>query len=93
MAIDYSGLRSVTARDLIAALEHDGFVYVRQKGSHQRYRHNDGRRVTIALHGRGDTFPVKTLKSIIERQAMWTEEDLVRLGLMKGTSRKTDFVQ
>jgi hypothetical protein len=43
MAIDYRGLRSLTARELIAALTRDGLYFVRQKGSHQRYRHPDGR--------------------------------------------------
>jgi predicted RNA binding protein YcfA (HicA-like mRNA interferase family) len=83
MAIDYRGLRSLTARELIAALNRDGFCFVRQIGSHQRYAHADGRRVTVAPHGSGDTFTIKTLKSMIERQANWTADDLVRLGLIK----------
>lgn len=82
MAIDYRALRSLRARELIAALERDGFSFVRQTGSHQRYRHADGRRVTVAPHGRGDTFTIKTLKSIIEIQAGWTEDDLERLELL-----------
>jgi predicted RNA binding protein YcfA (HicA-like mRNA interferase family) len=80
--VDYRGLRSLTARELIAALERDGFSFVRQNGSHQRFRHPDGRRVTIAPHGRGDTFTIKTLKSMIESQAGWTELDLKRLRLL-----------
>lgn len=83
MAIDYRGLRSLTARELIAALVRDGFYFVRQTGSHRRYRHADGRRVTVAPHGTGDTFTVKTLKSIVESQARWTEEDLKRLQLIR----------
>jgi predicted RNA binding protein YcfA (HicA-like mRNA interferase family) len=82
MAIDYRGLRSLTARELIAALTRDGFYFARQTGSHQRYRHADGRRVTIAPHGGGDTFTIKTLKSMIESQARWTEADLKRLKLL-----------
>ena len=39
MAIDYAALRSLTAREMIAALNRDGFFFVRQRGSHQRYRH------------------------------------------------------
>ena len=31
MDIDYRGLRSLTARELIAALTRDGFYFVRQK--------------------------------------------------------------
>jgi len=83
MAIDYRGLRSLTARELIAALTHDGFYFVRQSGSHQRYRHPDGRRVTVAPHAGGDTFTIKTLKSMIELQARWREEDLKRLKLVR----------
>jgi predicted RNA binding protein YcfA (HicA-like mRNA interferase family) len=82
MGIDYRSLRSLTARQLVAALMQDGFEFVRQTGSHQRYRHPDGRRVTIASHG-GETFKVKTLKSIIELQARWTEQDLRRLYLIR----------
>jgi predicted RNA binding protein YcfA (HicA-like mRNA interferase family) len=82
MAIDYRGLRSLAARDLIAALKRDGFIFVRQTGSHQRYRHPDGRRVTVAPHGGGDTFSVKTLQTIIETQARWREDDLKRLGIL-----------
>lgn len=42
----------------------------------------DGRRVTVAPHGDGSTFAVKTLQSIIERQARWNEDDLKRLRLI-----------
>jgi len=83
MGIDYRALRSLTARELIAALVRDGFYFVRQTGSHQRYSHADGRRVTVAPHGTADTFTIKTLKSIIELQALWREEDLRRLGLVR----------
>jgi len=82
MAIDYRGLRTLTARELIAALVRDGFYFVRQTGSHQRYHHPDGRRVTMAAQGAG-TFARKTLESIIEAQARWTEEDLRRLKLIR----------
>ena len=38
--------------------------------------------MTVAPHGGGDTFTIKTLKSIIGSQARWTEEDLKRLKLI-----------
>jgi predicted RNA binding protein YcfA (HicA-like mRNA interferase family) len=82
MAMDYRSLHALTARELIAALTRDGFYFVRQTGSHQRYRHPDGRRATIAPHGSSGTFKRKTLKSIIEDQACWTEDDLKRLKLI-----------
>src|SRR5437762_1713731 len=80
MPVDYSRLRSLTARELAAALLRDGFSLARQRGSHRRYSHRDGRRVTIPFHSQGGTFVPKTLRSIVEEQAHWTEEDLRRLG-------------
>lgn len=82
MSIDYSKLRSVTARRFASALQDDGFELQRQKGSHRHYRHSDGRRVTLSFHHSSDTFPLRTLKSIVEVQARWTEADLPRLGLL-----------
>ena len=82
MSIDYARLRSVTARQLAAALLADGFAFRRQKGSHRRYAHTDGRRVTLTFHHASDTFPLPTLRSMIERQARWSENDLSRLGLL-----------
>ena len=81
--IDYSKLRSLTVRQLIRALRQDGFVFERQTGSHQQYRHTDGRQVTVSFYRSSDTFKPKTLKSMIELQARWTEDDLKRLGLLK----------
>ncbi|MEK6300757.1 MAG: type II toxin-antitoxin system HicA family toxin [Acidobacteriota bacterium] len=83
MPIDYSKLRNITARELINGLTHDGFLHTRTKGSHRRYRHSDGRGVTVSCHALSDTFPPKTLRSIIEGQARWTEADVQRLGLIK----------
>ena len=81
-SIDYSKLRSLTARELVRALLRDGFILTHQKGSHHRYYHPDGRRVTVAFSSPSDTFLLKTLKSMIEKQAKWVEEDLKRLGLL-----------
>ena len=83
---DYSRLRSLTARQLTRALLRDGFSLTRQTGSHQRYRHPDGRRVTVPFHKGSATFLPKTLRTIIEAQARWTEHDLKRLGLLLGSN-------
>jgi predicted RNA binding protein YcfA (HicA-like mRNA interferase family) len=83
VAVDYRQLRTVTAREIVSALIRDGFFLRGQKGSHQRYRHSDGRMVTVSFHRTSDTFPPKTLPSIVESQARWTDEDLQRLGLMR----------
>lgn len=79
---DFSGLRSLTARQIEGALLADGFTFRRQTGSHRRYSHPDGRRVTLTVHHWSDTFRPKTLRSMIELQARWTDDDLRRLGLL-----------
>lgn len=81
--IDWRRLRNVTAREIVNALIRDGFAFSNQRGSHQRYRHPDGRRVTVTFHRAGDTFPIGTLRSMIETQARWTEDDLRRLSLLR----------
>lgn len=82
MAINHRSLRSTTAREFINALIRDGFLFRRQKGSHQRYQHPDGRHVTVTFHASSGTFPLGTLREMIN-QACWTEDDLIRLGLLK----------
>ena len=83
MPIDYRQLRTLTAREIIAALKRDGFFLLRQRGSHQRYQHPDGRKVTVPFHGSSRTFSPGTLRTILEGQARWSEDDLKRLGLLK----------
>jgi predicted RNA binding protein YcfA (HicA-like mRNA interferase family) len=82
VGINFALLRNITAREIISALNRDGFTFDRGDGSHQIYYHPDGRRVTVVVHAGSSTFRRKTLKSMIE-QARWTEADLVRLKLLK----------
>jgi len=79
---DYSRLRSLSARRIIAALGADGFTLARTRGSHRLFRHPDGRRVTVSAHRLSDTFPPGTLRSMIEIQARWDDHDLRRLDLL-----------
>ncbi|MGA3236344.1 MAG: type II toxin-antitoxin system HicA family toxin [Bryobacteraceae bacterium] len=81
--MNFALLRGLTAREIVSALVRDGFAFDRGAGSHQIYYHPDGRRVTVTFHAPGDTFTPKTLKSIIEREAHWTEDDLKRLKLFR----------
>jgi len=83
--IPYHQLRSsITAGRLVRALLKDGFALRRSSRSgHRKYTHADGRRVTVSFHGSSETFPTKTLKRIIEEQALWEAEDLRRLNLLK----------
>lgn len=83
MPLNWNQLRTVTTRELISALHRDGFLLKRQAGSHQIYRHPDGRRVTLSYHRPGATQAADTLRSIILNQARWTEQDLQRLDLLR----------
>ena len=80
--IDYGRLRSLTARELVRALLQEGFFLARQRDSHHRYNHPDGRRVTVPFTRSGGTFALRTLRSIIETQAHRTAGDLQRLGVL-----------
>lgn len=73
--------RGTLARHFIRALEADGFSLQRVRGSHRIYRHADGRRVVVAYHALSDSFPVGTLRGMIN-DAGWSEDDLKRLGLL-----------
>ncbi|HLA11228.1 MAG TPA: type II toxin-antitoxin system HicA family toxin [Pyrinomonadaceae bacterium] len=59
------GFPICSAKDVIRVLRHHGFLKVGQKGSHQKWRHSDGRQVIVAVHG-SKPVPIGTLKSIIE---------------------------
>ena len=72
--------RSVTAREFVTALTRDGFALHRVRGSHRMYGNPDGRRVVVAYHGLGQTFPIGTLRAMTA-DVGWNEEDLKRLGL------------
>ena len=80
--IDFSRLRSLTAGQIVSALERDGFEQRRRPGGHRQYYHPDGRRVTVAFHRSGDTFPLSRLRFMLQDQARWTMDDLRRLGLL-----------
>jgi predicted RNA binding protein YcfA (HicA-like mRNA interferase family) len=67
----------LTSKELIAALTKIGFESVRQKGSHVRMKHNDGRVVTIPVHS-GKTLGKGLLLKIL-RDADLTKEQLVDL--------------
>ncbi len=47
-------LRMLKAGEIIAALQYAGFVLLRQKGSHARLGHEDGRVITISCHAGQD---------------------------------------
>jgi predicted RNA binding protein YcfA (HicA-like mRNA interferase family) len=74
-------LKNTPVRDLLQALEQDGFQYRKRKGSQRVYRHSDGRRVVIHYHHPKDTLPLGTLHNFLQG-TRWIEDDLKRLGLI-----------
>jgi predicted RNA binding protein YcfA (HicA-like mRNA interferase family) len=69
-------LRPLRARDIIRKLEWAVFALNRQRGSHARYVHPDGRGVTVPMHP-GDV-PVPVIRSIMS-QAGLSEDEWERL--------------
>ena len=47
-------LPQLSAREVIRPLKRNGFLLERQSGSHAVYRHPDGRRTTVPIHGKRD---------------------------------------
>ena len=75
-------LRNVPVRDLIAALERDGFRLRRNTRTGSRvYSHPDGRVTVVHYHRGGDTLPRGTLGDLA-RGTRWNEDDLRRLGIL-----------
>ncbi|MBU2474602.1 type II toxin-antitoxin system HicA family toxin, partial [Patescibacteria group bacterium] len=72
-------LRNVSVREIVNAIEQDGFILKRttRTGGHI-YAHNDQRRVVIHYHRGSDTLTRKTLYNILEVIG-WAEEDLKKI--------------
>jgi predicted RNA binding protein YcfA (HicA-like mRNA interferase family) len=75
-------LRNTPVRELIRALERDGFILERstRTGGHI-FRHPDRRTTLFHYHSGTDALTRKTLASVL-RATRWTEEDLKTLGLL-----------
>jgi predicted RNA binding protein YcfA (HicA-like mRNA interferase family) len=61
------------AKEVVKVLRKNGFVLVSQSGSHQKWRHENGRQVIVAMHG-SKMIPIGTLKSIIEGSGLDVED-------------------
>ena len=53
------------AKQVVKVLRKHGFALAGQAGSHQKWRHANGRQVIVATHG-SKPIPIGTLKSVIE---------------------------
>ena len=60
----------MNVRDVIKAIEQDGWKLVKTKGSHRQYKHFGKKgRVTIPGHP-GDDVHIETLKSILKQAGL-----------------------
>ena len=48
-------------------------ILLGQRGSHQKWRHPDGRQVIVPMHG-SKSFPIGTLKSIMRGSGLITDD-------------------
>lgn len=62
-------------REVVAILERLGFLEVRQRGSHKRFRHPDGRVTTVPFHPGRDISPI-LLRRIAHDVGLTVEEFL-----------------
>jgi predicted RNA binding protein YcfA (HicA-like mRNA interferase family) len=62
----------LTAKKVVRVLRENGFVMVSQRGSHQKWRHANGRQVIVAMHG-NKLIPIGTLKSIIDGSGLMVD--------------------
>jgi len=61
--------------EIIKMIEDDGWILVRQKGSHRQYKHRIKKGlVTIALHKMSDDIAAGTLNSILKQAQIKTEK-------------------
>lgn len=72
-----SRLPMLRPKHVLNALEKAGFQMVRQRGSHVRLRHGDGRVVTVPVHS-GHDIGRGLLRKIL-RDAEMTPEDFLSL--------------
>lgn len=72
-----TALPIISGKTLILALQKAGFMITRQRGSHVQLRHQNGRMVTVPIHG-NDDLPRGTLRGIL-RDIDLPPEDLQKL--------------
>jgi len=62
-----------SANEVVRVLRKRGFACVGQRGSHQKWRHPNGRQVIVAMHAH-KPLPIGTLKSIIEGSGLTVDD-------------------
>jgi predicted RNA binding protein YcfA (HicA-like mRNA interferase family) len=63
----------LAAKEVVRVLRRHGFVLAGQAGSHQKWRHPDGKQVIVPMHG-AKSIPIGTLKNIVEGSGLDAEK-------------------
>jgi predicted RNA binding protein YcfA (HicA-like mRNA interferase family) len=63
----------LSAKDVVRVLRKNGFTLAGQTGSHQKWRHSNGRQVIVPMHG-PKPIPIGTLKNIVDGSGLDLEE-------------------
>lgn len=64
-------MQPLTAKELIKVLESNGFVAIRQKGSHIIFRnYESGATVPVALHGGNKPIKLGTFRAIVKQSKL-----------------------
>jgi predicted RNA binding protein YcfA (HicA-like mRNA interferase family) len=86
----WNQIRAITKDDLISALEADGYrldpASTDATRSYIRYKHPKSDRIVIHYHS-GMSFGPKLLLALIADAGWKTEDDLARVGLIKGKAK------
>ena len=75
-------------REVVRLLINQGFVEVRQRGSHKQFRHADGRATTVPFHSGRDISP--SLLRVIARDIGMSAEVLLGINDSLGLDRLPD---
>lgn len=67
-------IHPISARKVLQKLKKLGFVETHQRGSHLYLKNNEGRIVTLPMHG-GKDIPIGTLHNIVTKQAGLSADD------------------
>ena len=63
----------LNSKEVTRVLKRNGFELIAQQGSHQKWRHENGRQVIVPAHG-SKPIPIGTLKSIIEGSGLHVDD-------------------
>ena len=71
-------MKPISAKKLIKIIEGLGFKQTRIKGSHYRFVHSDGRKITVPIHG-SEPIGEGLLNKIIKKDLRMDKKEFLKL--------------